>query len=166
MWGDDLSCVCVSSGVPLPQIYWLVDGATEYYSAVSAENIVSIITVSIAGLGNLNATVCVSENLIGLAIMEIQVHSQAEKPKGRQNAIMCFTRTLHFCHSTHMSNICMTTIILGMASYTKIPFILLLFLSFLSKLVFFHPLDILHPFHCSKCHLCFLFDCRLTVRIL
>ncbi len=110
MWGDDLSCVCVSSGVPLPQIYWLVDGATEYYSAVSAENIVSIITVSIAGLGNLNATVCVSENLIGLAIMEIQVHSQAEKPKGRQDAIMCFTRTLHFCHSTHMSNICMTSL--------------------------------------------------------
>ncbi|XP_043114388.1 sialoadhesin-like [Puntigrus tetrazona] len=81
VWGDDLSCVCVSSGVPLPQIHWLVDGVTECYSAVSAENAISIINFSVAGLGNLSSTVCVSENPIGKEIMKIQVQSQAEKPK-------------------------------------------------------------------------------------
>uniref|UniRef100_A0A8C2EB00 Tektin-1 n=1 Tax=Cyprinus carpio TaxID=7962 RepID=A0A8C2EB00_CYPCA len=82
VWGDELSCMCVSSGEPLPQIYWLIpDGASEYYSAVSEDIIISIITISIASFGNFNATFCVSENLIGLAIMEIEVHGHAEKPK-------------------------------------------------------------------------------------
>ncbi len=94
VWGDDLSCVCVSSGVPLPQIHWIVDGA-----------VLNILQCCFSRghckhhnrFGNLNATVCVSENLTGLAIMEIQVYSQAEKSKGRRDAIMCFPRILHSC---------------------------------------------------------------------
>ncbi|XP_051718642.1 sialic acid-binding Ig-like lectin 5 [Ctenopharyngodon idella] len=81
VWGDELTCMCVSSGVPLPQIYWsILDG--EYYSVFSAENTISIITVSIASFRNINATVeCVSENLVGWTEMKIQVHNHAEKPK-------------------------------------------------------------------------------------
>ncbi|KAK9962408.1 hypothetical protein ABG768_007777 [Culter alburnus] len=81
VWGDELTCMCVSSGLPLPQIYWpMID--SEYYSAFSAENTISIITVSIASFRNINATIkCVSENLIGRAEMEIQVQDHAEKPK-------------------------------------------------------------------------------------
>ncbi|XP_051718638.1 sialic acid-binding Ig-like lectin 12 isoform X3 [Ctenopharyngodon idella] len=81
VWGDELTCMCVSSGLPLPQIYWLIlDG--EYYSAFSAENTISIITVSIASFRNINAAIkCVSKNLVGWAEMEIQVHNHAGKPK-------------------------------------------------------------------------------------
>ncbi len=36
---------------------------------------------------------------------------------------------------------------------------------FRNKSPFVDPLDIIYPFICSKCHLCFLFDCcRCTVR--
>ncbi|KTF79979.1 hypothetical protein cypCar_00020280, partial [Cyprinus carpio] len=95
VWGDELSCMCVSSGEPLPQIYWLIpDGASEYYSAVSEDIIISIITISIASFGNFNATFCVSENLIGLAIMEIEVHGHAEKPKVVLNVIFAFWLTV------------------------------------------------------------------------
>ncbi|XP_067307766.1 LOW QUALITY PROTEIN: sialic acid-binding Ig-like lectin 10 [Pseudorasbora parva] len=80
-WGNALTCMCVSSGMPLPQIYWTnLDG--EYYSAFSAENTISIITVSIASSRNLNSTIeCVSKNPIGWTKMDIQVHNRAEKPK-------------------------------------------------------------------------------------
>ncbi|XP_048016888.1 sialic acid-binding Ig-like lectin 12 [Megalobrama amblycephala] len=81
VWGDELTCMCVSSGLSLPQIYWpILNG--EYYSAFSAENTIRIITVSIASFRNINATIkCISENLIGRAEMEIQVQNNAGKPK-------------------------------------------------------------------------------------
>ncbi|XP_048016886.1 uncharacterized protein LOC125248806 [Megalobrama amblycephala] len=83
VWGDELTCMCVSSGVPLPQIYWpMFDSINKYYSTASAENTISISNISISGFSNINATVeCVSKNLIGMAKMEIQVQSHAEKPK-------------------------------------------------------------------------------------
>ncbi|KTF79980.1 hypothetical protein cypCar_00020281 [Cyprinus carpio] len=92
VWGDELSCTCVSSGVPLPQIYWsILNSTTKYFSAVSTYNISTISNISIPGFRNVNTTIeCVSENLIGMTKMEIQVHNHAEKPKGRQDAIiMC-----------------------------------------------------------------------------
>ncbi|XP_043114387.1 myelin-associated glycoprotein-like [Puntigrus tetrazona] len=81
MRGDELSCMCVSSAVPLPQIYWpILNDTAKYYSAVSKENIISISNISIPGFGNVNATVeCVSENLIGTTKMEIIVHKHGEK---------------------------------------------------------------------------------------
>ncbi|XP_016424179.1 sialic acid-binding Ig-like lectin 12 [Sinocyclocheilus rhinocerous] len=83
VWGDELSCMCVSSGVPLPQISWpILNGTTKYFSAVSTENIISICNISIPGFSKVNATVeCVSENLIGTTKMEIQVHNHGEKPQ-------------------------------------------------------------------------------------
>ncbi|XP_016334960.1 sialic acid-binding Ig-like lectin 7 [Sinocyclocheilus anshuiensis] len=83
VWGDELSCMCVSSGVPLPQIYWpILNGTTKYFSAVSTENIICISNISISGFRNVNTTIeCVSENLIGMTKMEIQVHNHGEKPK-------------------------------------------------------------------------------------
>ncbi|XP_050985631.1 sialic acid-binding Ig-like lectin 14 [Labeo rohita] len=82
MWGDELSCVCVSSGVPLPQIYWLILN-NKHCSAVSTKNIIiSISNISIPGFRNVNASIeCVSENLIGMTKMEIQVHNRGEKHK-------------------------------------------------------------------------------------
>ncbi|XP_039527227.1 immunoglobulin superfamily member 10 [Pimephales promelas] len=81
VWGDELICMCVSSGVPLPEIHWTILDS-EYYSIASAKNTSSSITVSIASFRNLKATIeCVSKNLIGMAEMEIQVHNHAEKPK-------------------------------------------------------------------------------------
>jgi len=82
--------MCVSSGVPLPEIHWTILDS-EYYSIASAKNTSSSITVSIASFRNLKATIeCVSKNLIGMAEMEIQVHNHAEKPKSRQDKIMRF----------------------------------------------------------------------------
>ncbi|KAK7156671.1 hypothetical protein R3I94_006649 [Phoxinus phoxinus] len=81
VWGDELICMCVSSGVPLPQIHWTVLDS-EYYSIASAKNTSSTITVSIASFRDLKANIgCVSKNLIGMAGMGIQVHNHAEKPK-------------------------------------------------------------------------------------
>ncbi|XP_056330378.1 sialic acid-binding Ig-like lectin 14 [Danio aesculapii] len=75
VWGDELICVCVSGGFPLPDIYWSpLDDVTEYYSAFSNENTFSIISISTVSFRNLNETiVCISVNPIGLEIMEIQV---------------------------------------------------------------------------------------------
>ncbi|KAK9962412.1 hypothetical protein ABG768_007781 [Culter alburnus] len=83
VWGDELTCMCVSSGVPLSQIYWpILDGINKYYSTASAENTISISNISISGFRNINTTVkCFSKNLIGTAKMEIQVQSHAEKSK-------------------------------------------------------------------------------------
>ncbi len=88
MRGDELSCVCVSSGVPLPQISWpILNGGTKYLSAVSTENIISISNISIPGFKNVNSTVeCVGENLIGMKKMEIRVHNRDDKPQGKQEA--------------------------------------------------------------------------------
>ncbi|XP_051718641.1 sialic acid-binding Ig-like lectin 5 [Ctenopharyngodon idella] len=82
VWGDELTCMCVSSGVPLPQIYWpILDGINKCYT-VSAENTISISNVSIPVFSNINATVeCVSKNLMGMAKMQIQVQSHIGKPK-------------------------------------------------------------------------------------
>nr|XP_021322141.1 sialic acid-binding Ig-like lectin 12 isoform X1 [Danio rerio] len=75
VWGDELICVCVSGGFPLPDIYWSpLDDVTEYYIAFSNENTFSIISISTASFRNLNMTiVCISMNPIGLETMEIQV---------------------------------------------------------------------------------------------
>ncbi|XP_058655451.1 LOW QUALITY PROTEIN: sialic acid-binding Ig-like lectin 6 [Onychostoma macrolepis] len=83
VWSDELSCMCVSSGVPLPQISWpILNGTTKHCSAISTENIISISNISIPGFRNINATVeCVSVNLIGTTKMEIQVHYHGEKPQ-------------------------------------------------------------------------------------
>ncbi len=82
--------MCVSSGVPLPQISWpILNGGTKYFSAVSTENIISISKISIPGFKNVNATVeCVGENLIGMKKMEIRVHNRDDKPRGKQEAII------------------------------------------------------------------------------
>ncbi|XP_059370080.1 sialic acid-binding Ig-like lectin 7 [Carassius carassius] len=83
VWGDELSCMCVSSGVPLPKISWpKLNSTTKHCSAVSTENIIRISHISITGFSELNTTVeCVSENLIGTTKMEIQVQHHAEKPQ-------------------------------------------------------------------------------------
>ncbi|KAL1260997.1 hypothetical protein QQF64_008824 [Cirrhinus molitorella] len=83
VWGDELSCMCVSSGVPLPQIYWpILNSTAKHCRAVSTENNISISNISIPALRNINASIeCVSKNLIGTTKMEIQVHNRVEKPK-------------------------------------------------------------------------------------
>ncbi|XP_042595748.1 sialic acid-binding Ig-like lectin 7 [Cyprinus carpio] len=81
VWGDELRCMCVSSGVPSPQISWpVLKDSTKHSSAVSVEENISISNISIPGFSKVSATVeCVSENIIGTTKMEIQVHNHAEK---------------------------------------------------------------------------------------
>uniref|UniRef100_A0A8C2FWS1 Sialic acid-binding Ig-like lectin 12 n=1 Tax=Cyprinus carpio TaxID=7962 RepID=A0A8C2FWS1_CYPCA len=108
VWGDELSCMCVSSGVPSPQISWpVLKDSTKHSSAVSVEENISISNISIPGFSKVSATVeCVSENLIGTTKMEIQVHNHAEKqnPKvsRRQSPYLFYTNhPKHFHYENH-----------------------------------------------------------------
>lgn len=108
-WGDELICMCVSGGFPLPNIYWsTLDDATKYYSAFSNKNTISFISISTASFRNLNATiVCISENPIDLAIMEIQVD---EKLKGKHyttqsKVLQAFYLTVILKRTFYLTNI-------------------------------------------------------------
>ncbi|XP_056330082.1 sialic acid-binding Ig-like lectin 5 [Danio aesculapii] len=82
VWGDELSCMCISSGVPLPLIHWpTLDGPTNHCSACT-QNTIIISNISISGIRSVNDTIeCIAENLIGTTRMQIQVHNQTETPK-------------------------------------------------------------------------------------
>ncbi|XP_073719461.1 uncharacterized protein [Misgurnus anguillicaudatus] len=92
LWGDKLTCMCVSDGFPLADISWpLLDVAADFYSIATSREDYSMSNISISGFSHLNSTVkCISKNELGEAQMEIPVNSFSETHKGRQNTFIVF----------------------------------------------------------------------------
>ncbi|XP_051962535.1 sialic acid-binding Ig-like lectin 7 [Xyrauchen texanus] len=112
LWGDELTCVCVSDGVPLPQIHWpLLSIAPKYYSIVTSEENYSVSTISISGFRPTNTSTigCVSSNAIGETQMEIQVQSQAVKVSGSLSTLWMFFTLSIVLHV--IIAVCMTFVI-------------------------------------------------------
>ncbi|XP_073779978.1 myeloid cell surface antigen CD33 isoform X2 [Danio rerio] len=102
MWGDELSCMCISSGVPLPLIQWpTLDDPTNYCSTYR-KNTIIICNISISGIRNVKDTIeCIAENVIATTSMQIQVHNQTETPKANLGLSMSWI----FCTLSVVLNI-------------------------------------------------------------
>nr|XP_055053756.1 sialic acid-binding Ig-like lectin 7 [Misgurnus anguillicaudatus] len=83
LWGDKLTCMCVSDGIPLAKISWpLLGVAPDFYSIATSREDYSMSNISISGFSHLNSTVkCISKNELGAAQMEIPVNSFSETYK-------------------------------------------------------------------------------------
>ncbi|TRY96554.1 hypothetical protein DNTS_007291 [Danionella cerebrum] len=71
---DQLTCVCVSQGVPLPDIHWSLQNSIDFNAIVTSDNHITVrssFTMTVEDASSISPTLCVSKNPLGQANMTL-----------------------------------------------------------------------------------------------
>lgn len=84
---DLLTCVCVSQGVPLPDVHWPLQNNIDFNTVVSSDGHITVrstFTMKVVDLTSISSPVCVSRNPLGQTNMTLPLNMDEvlEEPEG------------------------------------------------------------------------------------